>query len=216
MKKNIIIFNTAILSVFIYSSISFGFGFWSYENKAYNYRIIIPNTWKKVVYNHKNKHVMQITKDKNTGIKVKAIKSKRNIDNIIHDEKWNLRKNNSNFKKIIETKKIKIKGDTKGRFLVYEYRSKWSNYLHRSIVTKNNGIIYIVECKSPIWSFYKVEDIFTTAMASFSYISSSAPPAKEESIDSDELIDDEEMDELEDNKEIKDNKEEAKSEEEMI
>ncbi|MCU0821501.1 MAG: hypothetical protein MUC95_03390, partial [Spirochaetes bacterium] len=52
-----------------------------------------------------------------------------------------------------------------------EYFSNSSRFLHRTFFSENGGMTYIVECKSPVWNFYKVEEIFNTAFASFGYLS---------------------------------------------
>ena len=46
-----------------------------YKNNRFNYSIIIPKEWSRANLNLKNKHIMYVTKNINTDIKIKAYKS---------------------------------------------------------------------------------------------------------------------------------------------
>ena len=169
MRKKIIII---IIYVLIFSSISLGLTYSNYTNKIYNYEIIIPDSWTKEELTLSNKHFMYASKDANTEIKVRAFKSSdEDIEKTIHTKTWDLRKIDPGLHKIIETEKITIKKNVTGKLLIFEYRSQKNKFLQRALITLNNGIIYIIECRSPQDIFYKYDDIFTTALASFKYIS---------------------------------------------
>ncbi len=172
MKRNIILFYSALFITF--SSFSTGHSavqYGNYVNNNYNYEIIIPLSWTKEELTLSNKHFMYAVKDANTEIKVRAFKSSdQDIEKTVHASTWDLRKIDPGLNKIIETGKIEIKKNITGKLLIFEYKSKKNSVLQRTLITRNNGIIYIVECKSPRYSFYKYEDIFTIALASFKYI----------------------------------------------
>jgi len=143
----------------------------SYKNEKFNYEIEIPGTWKRSELTLDNKHIMHAYPDKYTLIKVKAIKSdENNIEKIVHNNKWNLRKIDSRLMKIIETGNISVTKNVNGKLLVLEYHTKNNSILQRSLITINSGIAYLVECKSPVKTFYNYDHIFNLALASFSYL----------------------------------------------
>lgn len=145
--------------------------FTSYINNNYNYKIIIPDTWKRKESFSKDNHRLYASKDTNTEISVRAFKSKDDgIEKAAHSKTWDLRQIDPGLHKIIETGKIKTQQKITGKLLIFEYRTTGNSFLHRTLITQNNGIIYIIECKSPESSFYKYDDIFTTAFASFMYL----------------------------------------------
>lgn len=172
MKKGIFLTCSLIFSILILSLTAFaGIQYGNYINNNYNYEIIIPLSWTKAELTLSNKHFMYATKDANTIIKVKAMKSSDlDIENAVNLNTWDLRKIDPRLNKIIETEKIKVKKNIIGKILIFEYQSRKNNFLQRTLVTINNGIIYIIDCRAPQYSFYKYEDIFTTAIASFKHI----------------------------------------------
>lgn len=172
MKKGIFLTCSLIFSILILALTAFaGIQYGNYINNNYNYEIIIPLSWTKAELTLSNKHFMYATKDANTIIKVKAMKSSdQDIENAVNLNTWDLRKIDPRLNKIIETEKIKVKKNIIGKILIFEYQSRKNSYLQRTLVTINNGIIYIIDCRAPQYSFYKYEDIFTTAIASFKHI----------------------------------------------
>jgi hypothetical protein len=172
MNKKIVIINTVLFLIMGLSPIkAAGIQYGTYINKNYNYEIIVPKSWQKEESAIADKHSMNAKVNANTGIKVRAFKSSdEDIEKIIREETWDLKKIDPRLNKIIETEKIKIQKNITGKLLLFDYRAKTNNLLQRTLIAINNGIIYIVECKSPITIFYKYEDIFTTALASFKYI----------------------------------------------
>jgi hypothetical protein len=172
MKRNIILYSALFLAIAFSSlhAVQKAVQYGNYVNNNYNYEIIIPLSWAKEELTLSGKHFMYALKDANTEIKVRAFKSSdQDIEKTVHAKTWDLRKIDPGLNKILETEKIEIKKNITGKLLIFEYKSKKSNILQRTLITRNNGIIYIIECKSLRHSFYKYEDIFTTALASFKY-----------------------------------------------
>jgi hypothetical protein len=185
-KNNVIISTILFLIVGLFPIKAAGIQYGTYINKNYNYEIIVPKSWQKVETSIADKHSMFAKVNANTGINVRAFRSSdEDIEKIIHAETWDLKKIDPKLNKIIETEKIKIQKNITGKLLLFDYRAKQNNLLQRTLIAINGGIIYIIECKSPISTFYKYEDIFTTALASFKYIDGSviqkAPAIKQES-----------------------------------
>ena len=170
MKKKFFLTKYVTFFIVLFTSLCMGSdGIDNYENSSFNYRISVPNSWKRVALNLENKHFMYVSIDKNTEIKVSAFKSsEKDLESILHKKEWDLRGMDSRLRKIIETEYMEIKKDVTGKLLVYEYNSNKENHLKRTLATKHNEIIYIIECTSPVRSFYKYEDVFTNAFASFS------------------------------------------------
>lgn len=171
MKNNM---KNSILAVFFLILANSAYGdvnYIKYINEQYNFKIIIPGSWEKYDLKLEKKCIMYASKDKNTVIKVRAFKSSdKDIEELIHEKKWDLRSIDPRLNKIIETKKIKITKNMAGKILVFEYRSNRNRYLQRVMITKCGNIIYIIECKSPTRCFYKYNKIFNTALSSFSFI----------------------------------------------
>ncbi len=143
-----------------------------YTNDAFNYSIAIPASWRTVNINLETKHIMYASPDKKTFIKVKALKStEEDLDKIARTNTWNLRTIDSRLHSIIETGNISITKNIYGKLLVFQYRSNKGATLQRTLISRNGGIIYIVECKSPLKDFYKFESDFNAAFGNFAYIS---------------------------------------------
>ena len=172
--------------------------FFIYKNEKFNYKIIVPKSWKKVDLSLKNKSIMYSSKDKNTEIKVRALRSPdQDIDKATHEAQWDLRNIDPGLNKILETKNIEIKKNVVGKLLVFEYRSNRKNILNRVMVTRNGAITYIIECKSTINKFYQYDNIFTTALSSFSFLSKSEDETIEKKkVDKDEELEKDESEEL--------------------
>ncbi len=145
--------------------------FVTYKNESFNYEIRIPESWHTVDLNLKDRHIMYAYPDKSIEIKVKALRSgEEDMDKIIRNNKWNLRDVDSRLNKIIETGKISIKQNVEGKLLVFEYRAQKNTMLQRTLVTVNGGIVYVIECKSPVKKFYDFDEIFNTALRSFNFM----------------------------------------------
>jgi hypothetical protein len=177
MKKTM----KALFFLFFASLIYSETDFILYKNEKFNYKIIVPRAWKKVDLILKDKSIMYTSKDKNTEIKVRAFRSTdQDIDKITHETQWDLQNIDPKLNKIIETKNIEIKKNVVGKLLVFEYRSNKKNILNRVMITQNDIITYIIECRSTIDRFYQYDNIFTIALSSFSFLDKSADNTSEE------------------------------------
>ncbi|TAL32936.1 MAG: hypothetical protein EPN93_14805 [Spirochaetes bacterium] len=177
MKKKapIIMFVLALAASPVFSH----FWFATYKNEAYNYSIQVPNEWALSEMSLANKHIMYSCPDKLTEIKVKALKSgESDIDRIANKSKWNLRDIDSRLNKIIETGNITITKNIAGKLMVFEYTQGRRDILQRTLVAVNGGIVYLIECKAPVGTFYKYEEIFNTAFSSFGFLDGQKSEAK--------------------------------------
>lgn len=142
-------------------------GYKKYRNQQFNYSIIVPASWSLYDLNLNDKHIMLAEKNQSTEIKVRAYRSSEtDFDKMVSKNNWRLRKIDPLLNKIIETEKITIRRKT-SKLLVFEYSSKRTKILQRTMITKSDDTIYIIECKSPISSFYRFEDTFNIALSSF-------------------------------------------------
>jgi hypothetical protein len=142
-----------------------------YKNTEYNYMIIVPTSWETSAVNSKSRHVLNSIYKNSIEIKVRAFKSSEDdMEEIANKTKWDLRKIDPLLNKIIETENVTIKKNVKGKLLLFEYKSKKRNLLQRTMITLNDNIVYIIECRAPIRKFYRYEKIFNIAFSSFNYI----------------------------------------------
>ncbi|HOS41049.1 MAG TPA: hypothetical protein PLG31_15050 [Spirochaetota bacterium] len=140
----------------------------TYTNSPFNYKIIVPSDWERVVLNLSKKHIMYASKSATIEIKVRAFRGDDvRFDNIVHDERWDLRKIDAHLNSIIETGNITIKKNVKGKLFVFEYTMHRTRMIQRTMITKNADTVYIIECRAPRKTFYTYEKIFTTALGSF-------------------------------------------------
>lgn len=152
-------------------------GYYKYSNEQFNYTVVIPAYWEMNDLNMEKKHVMLATGKNGTEIKVRAYKTDSpDIAKAASRNSWNLRKIDPMLNRIIETRDTTIRRKT-GRLLVFEYRSARGRMLQRTMITKNDDLVYIIECKSPTRFFYRNENIFNVALSSFSFINPSAQEA---------------------------------------
>lgn len=143
---------------------------YEYRNERFNYTITLPPSWERSDLTLEERHLLYAFPDRNTEIKVKAVRSSESDIEKIAGERWNLSGIDPQLNKIIDTGKISIRRNVTGKLLVFEYRSRGGARLQRTLVTHNAGILYILQCTSPTSTFYRHERAFNTAMASFNYI----------------------------------------------
>lgn len=183
MKKNLIQMNLLIL-IFLISSVCYATTYETYNNNTFSYKISIPNLWKKEVLDYQDKHSMYVSADSDTSINIIVLKSdKDDLESIIHKKKWDLWKIDPGLNNIIETGRLELNKNLAGKLLIFEYRLNRHSILQRTLVTTNGKYIYIIECKSKVSTFYKYEEIFTSALASFMITGSNNVSNPEENIE---------------------------------
>jgi hypothetical protein len=172
---------TAACIFFISQQLQGAARFISYKNNDFNYEIMVPASWRLVDLNLKDRHIMYSYPEKSTEIKIKAIRTaEEDVDRIVRNNRWNLSNIDSRLNKILETGKIAIKQNVYGKLLVFEYHERKKTMLQRTLISVNGGIVYIIECKAPVKTFYSNDEIFNTALSSFNVLN---PAAGEESSD---------------------------------
>jgi len=142
-----------------------------YKNEAFNYEIKLPAGWFSTHLDLEDRHLLYCYPDRFTKIKVKALKSdEQDLDRIVQSNIWKIRDIDPRLNEIIETGKISVKKNVYGKLLVCEYRSRNNRFLQRTLIAANNGIIYVVECRAPIKTFYRYEPYFNSTLTSFGYL----------------------------------------------
>jgi len=142
-----------------------------HRSERFNYEIIVPTRWQTDELSLEKKHIFISYRDR-TEIKVRAFVSENpEIDSTIRKRSWNLRAIDPLLNKILETEKISVKKNVTGKLLVFEYRSRCSKILQRTMITRSDTTVYIIDCKSPVGSFYRNEEAFNIALSSFKLLS---------------------------------------------
>jgi hypothetical protein len=145
-----------------------------HRSERYNYEIIVPARWQTDELTLEKKHIF-LSYSGDSEIKVRAfISDDPDIGRTIRKRSWNLRAIDPLLNKIIETEKITIRKNVSGKLLVFEYRSRNRKILQRTMITRNDATIYIVDCKGPVRSFYRNEESFNIALSSFKFLSGEA------------------------------------------
>lgn len=139
--------------------------------EPFNYEIIVPSGWHTDELTLSRRHIF-VSHHGLAEIKVRAYTADdAGLDETMRKNSWNLRKIDPGLNKIIETEKISVKKNISGKLLVFEYRSRRSRMIQRTMIAKNKDTVYIVDCRAPLKSFYGYEKVFNIALSSFSYLS---------------------------------------------
>lgn len=142
-----------------------------YRSERYNYEIIVPARWQTDEVTLEKKHIF-LSFSGDSVIKVRAfVTDEPDIEKTIRKRSWNLRAIDPTLNKIIETEKITIRKNVSGKLLVFEYRSRNRKVLQRTMITRNDSTVYIVDCRGPVRSFYRNEEMFNIALSSFKFLS---------------------------------------------
>jgi hypothetical protein len=165
MKKLVLVISI-IFSVYIPSSADSEYT--NYRNDSFRYTITVPSSWNLYDLNTEKRHILYVYPNNSVMIKVKALKSTDSgTEDVLHNKSWNLWKIDSRLNKIIETENIQVSKNIEGKLLVFEYRKGKNTVLQRVLITRSNDSIFIIECRAPVYSFYKYDAIFNNALASF-------------------------------------------------
>ena len=174
IKTKILLLSTSVLMAFnVYTGIPGLADPWYVKQKCepFNYEIIVPSRWHIDELTLSKKHIF-ISYHGSAEIKVRAFTAdEAGIDETMRKNSWNLRKIDPQLNKIIETEKISVKKNVIGKLLVFEYRSRRNRMIQRTMITKNEDTVYIIDCRAPLKSFYGYDRVFNIALSSFSYLS---------------------------------------------
>ncbi len=163
-----------------------------FKSDKFNYEIVLPQSWEVATIDMTKKHIMNAVKNDTLDIKVRVYKTEESdYDRVVSKKSWDLRRIDPLLSKILETEKIKIKKNVRGKLLIFEYRSKRKKILQRTMISRNGDMIYIVDCKAPLRQFYRYETIFNVALSSFKYLTPSSDD--EENKESDDTEEDEDV-----------------------
>ncbi len=138
----------------------------TYTNKHYGYAIKVPSGWDMAEMMSNHSHQFIAAKNKSTSIIVRTIDASRyTMEKVYHDKKWKLWERDPSLVRIIDNN---IKSMEQGKMSVFNYKSANGRILHRILLRKTSGWIFIVECRAPESAFYKLEHHFNRVFGSFS------------------------------------------------
>ncbi len=138
--------------------------------ETFKYEITVPAHWNTDEVTLEKKHIF-VSYFNKSEIRIRAFLTEEDdIESTVRKQRWNLRSIDPLLNNIIETKKIHIRKNIRDKLLVFEYRSNKQKVLQRTMISRGKDIIYIVDCKAPLRSFYMHEKFFNIALSSFSII----------------------------------------------
>jgi hypothetical protein len=141
--------------------------FFTYTDEIFKFSILIPKKWKKEDVDLSYKHILIMTGKEDTSIKITATP----IDDE-EEAKWdnwltfNIDNAGITLKKIINEKELKLEKSITGKLLVFQYRKDNITVLSRVMLARFNDTQLVVECRSPIASFYRYDAVFDIVMSS--------------------------------------------------
>jgi len=139
----------------------------TYTNSFYNYSITFPAGWDRAEMMLGKAHQFIAAKNKSTSIVVSTIDASNNsIEILYHDKRWELWERDPSMKRIIEDN---VSSMDSGKIAVVNYKSSNGRIIHRILMKNTGKWIFIVECRAPESSFYRLKKHFNTVFASFSH-----------------------------------------------
>lgn len=138
-----------------------------YNNSRFNFSFIYPGTWEKKEIDLIYKHLLIISLDNYTEIKVtssEADDEEKDKWNSINE--WYSEGTVSKMKLILEKKKFKLNESTDSRLLVFQYRIGKRKMLKRMTIIDTGSVIVVMECSSPVKTFYKYDRLFNAVLRS--------------------------------------------------
>lgn len=150
----------------------------TYTNSAYHYELSVPVSWDKTYAEIDGKYFVTFSSGTGAQIEVRSYTAAADThDNIIHDLVSDLRKTDPSLSTILETNQVTIRQKIEGKLLIVEYRSKEGTMLQRTMVLRQSGMLYIIECRASVKKFYTYDTAFNTAMSSMTILAQApAPP----------------------------------------
>ncbi len=165
MKRLIVTLALSILPVssFVFSETEFR----NYNNSRFNYSFIYPATWEMKELDLIYRHIITVSLDNYTEIKVSASGTddeERDKWNSIKE--WYTRGKGSKMRLILEKKKFKLNESTVSRLLVFQYWIGGRKMLKRMTITDSGNSIIVMECSAPIKNFYRYDRMFNAILRS--------------------------------------------------
>ena len=160
----------------------------TYTNKFYGYTIKVPTGWDRAEMMLGNAHQFIAARNGSTSIVVTTMDaSKSSIEKVYNDKRWELWERDPSMKRLIE-ENVDSMGE--GKIAVLNYKSKNGRMIHRILIKRTSKWIFIVECRAPESTLYRLERHFNRVFSSFSpgtseagNFSSNREPVDREAID---------------------------------
>ena len=167
MFKKIYIFCIITVTVFTTLDLNSKEGFQIHVDNDYKYSIMIPGNWEKKTLDLEYKRVIILNDGRNTEIKitVSGIEN-RSFDKWDNWREWYIKGIGSNLRVILEKKRLNPDTNIKGKLLVFQYYSNGIKYLQRVLVNRFKKNQLVIECKSPVRTFYYYDKTFNIVMNS--------------------------------------------------
>ena len=169
MKKTIIIY---IIFLTIIPTISHSHresDFRWYLNKRFNFKIYLPASkkWKTFEQKLKKEYQLILNREKNTSITIRVLAFKGSPKSSNSWLKWYNNEVLKGTTRILEEKKDKNIKNSDSRLFLVEYKNDGVPILMRSMLTKINKYLIVIEARACFNQFYKYKNIFDSVMGSF-------------------------------------------------
>ncbi len=139
----------------------------NYNNSRFNYSFIYPAKWELRELDLIYRHIVTISLDNYTEIKVSASGTDdEEKDKWNSIEEWYTRGKGSKMRLILEKKKFKLNENTVSRLLVFQYWTGGRKMLKRMTITNSGNSIIVMECSAPIKTFYRYDRMFNAILRS--------------------------------------------------
>ncbi|MBN2160672.1 MAG: hypothetical protein JW807_14885 [Spirochaetes bacterium] len=140
-----------------------------YADTGYGYSICLPDTWSKSYKDIGYKHVLSAMRKGGPEIVVAA---SRYDDE--EKEKWNSWKRwyargTGGIMNIVESREIAAGKNVTVKVLVFDYTHRGKRMIQRTMLTKYNENIMVVECRAPVKSYGKYTGVFNMVMSSVDF-----------------------------------------------
>ncbi|MCP4130370.1 MAG: hypothetical protein GY754_05265 [bacterium] len=138
-----------------------------YRDSRHNFSILIPRIWTKAKVDLKYKQILVLSRRDRSEIKITATKpDPKEKEKWKNWKKWYTKGIGRRLSEIIETKAITINKNITGKLLIFEYVSRGRRVLQKILLARFNETLLVIECSSPIKSFYKHDETFNIVMGS--------------------------------------------------
>jgi hypothetical protein len=146
---------TFLISILLVPAVTFSLtDFVQYNNSRFNYSFLYPGTWEKNEIDLVYRHLLTISLDNYTEIKVTASGADDEEKEKWHSIKeWYSKGMGTRMRLILEKKKFKLNRSTVSRLLVFQYRVGKRKMLKRMTITETGNSIVVMECSAPIKTF---------------------------------------------------------------